>query len=275
VFVEDAPCLASRRRSRATQPPALEESYAKRAWPSQSFGGILLRSTPLEDRQHPRLPLKLEVEYRTTASFLVAYSMNLSRGGLFLETETPPPAGSRLTLRLVLPGYMPIIEGEVAWVSEDGSGPKGVGIRFLEPFEEQLGILIDALVVGFKGLRVQLFAASRASRSQLTRTLRLFLSSAVVIEAGTHRQASKSFVADGDLCIIDLDGAGPDGLAVLKMAKARPGSPVPVVVLAADDEQKRQAQELGADRVIDTPLAFAEFQDAVIGVLGKPSRIGG
>ena len=46
-----------------------------------------------DDRRQPRLPIQLKVAYRTTGAFLVAYSVNLSKGGIFLETPTPLEVG--------------------------------------------------------------------------------------------------------------------------------------------------------------------------------------
>ena len=41
----------------------------------------------MTEREHERMPYSVQVEFRTPNSFLVAYSVNLSRGGLFLETN--------------------------------------------------------------------------------------------------------------------------------------------------------------------------------------------
>ena len=58
----------------------------------------------MSDRRQPRVPLKLEVEYRTTGAFLVSYSVNLSTGGIFIETNQPQPIGEQMMLKLVVPG---------------------------------------------------------------------------------------------------------------------------------------------------------------------------
>ena len=53
----------------------------------------------MSDREHDRIPFSMQVEFRTASSFLVAYSVNLSRGGMFIETdaEVPMGCGSRST----------------------------------------------------------------------------------------------------------------------------------------------------------------------------------
>ena len=49
------------------------------------------------------MPYTVQVEFRTASSFLVAYSVNLSRGGLFLETEADVPTGAAMTLDFTVP----------------------------------------------------------------------------------------------------------------------------------------------------------------------------
>ena len=50
------------------------------------------------------MPYAVQVEFRTASSFLVAYSVNLSRGGLFIETEVDIPTGSMMTIDFAVPG---------------------------------------------------------------------------------------------------------------------------------------------------------------------------
>jgi uncharacterized protein (TIGR02266 family) len=234
----------------------------------------------LNDRRLPRVPLKLEVEYRTTGAFLVAYSVNLSTGGIFLETELPPDEGTELTLKFLVPGSELItIKGEVAWTREESTGqlpPFGMGIRFVQPAEEELGEIIDRIVSGFKGLKVVVVAPTAQVRSQLARTVRSMLASAAVVEVADSDKAEVAFFDDADLAVIDLDDAGPEGLLALRVAKMRgDGRPIPVIVAARDDEGRIRARELGADEIVANPPAFADFQSAVLRAIGKPSRVGG
>ena len=55
-------------------------------------------------RAHERVRLSLEVAYRSTGSFLISYTVDLSRGGLFVHTADPGPVGSSLELRIAIPG---------------------------------------------------------------------------------------------------------------------------------------------------------------------------
>ena len=58
----------------------------------------------MSEREYDRMPYVVQVEFRTASSFLVAYSVNLSRGGLFIETPSDVPAGAGITVDLTVPG---------------------------------------------------------------------------------------------------------------------------------------------------------------------------
>ena len=72
----------ARRRARSRSTTTRSTSSTRS---STSFYARLPRS--MADRRQPRLPISLEVAYRTAGAFLVSYSINLSKGGIFLETS--------------------------------------------------------------------------------------------------------------------------------------------------------------------------------------------
>ena len=53
-----------------------------------------------ESRRTPRVPVALELEYRSAGAFLVAYTTNLSKGGIFVDTSTPLPIGTVVATKL-------------------------------------------------------------------------------------------------------------------------------------------------------------------------------
>src|SRR5581483_8777925 len=109
----------------------------------------------MSDREHERVPYAVQVEFRTASSFLVAYSVNLSRGGMFLETDAEVPTGALLNLELLVPGTGSIsLLGMVAWRrGPESEGPVGVGIEF-QDVAPQLGSAIDTLVASFHGVQI-------------------------------------------------------------------------------------------------------------------------
>src|SRR5262249_27353737 len=126
------------------------------------------------NRLLPRLPISLEVAYRTAGAFLVSYSVNLSKGGIFIETAQPLEPGEHVTLRFDVPGVGPLeVEGEVAWLrtgSLDGL-PDGMGIQF-EQLDARYGDVIDEMVRSFVGLTVLVVAASPDRLALLGRYVR-------------------------------------------------------------------------------------------------------
>ena len=91
------------------------------------------------------MPYAVQVEFRTASSFLVAYSVNLSRGGLFIETEADIPTGALITVDLDIPTAGQVsLNGVVSWLrgSEltEGmpEGPPGLGIELNEELVQRL-----------------------------------------------------------------------------------------------------------------------------------------
>ncbi len=100
-------------------------------------------------RRTPRSPLVVRVAYATVDALFSEFTRNVNEGGLFIETEAPPPMETRVALEFQLPGSEEPIRarGRVAWIrgASPEEGPAGMGVEF-----EQLGSEarqhIDALV---------------------------------------------------------------------------------------------------------------------------------
>lgn len=105
--------------------------------------------TTAERRRTPRSAMVVRVAYSTVDALFSEFTRNVNEGGLFIETETPPPAETRVALEFKLPGSDEPIQarGRVAWIrgASPEEGPAGMGVEF-----EQLGpdarSRIDALV---------------------------------------------------------------------------------------------------------------------------------
>ena len=229
-----------------------------------------------QERQHERIALAFQVEYRTAGAFLVAFSSNLSAGGLFVETTQPLAVGQAVSLQLTIPGSGPIpVQGVVVWSRPQPSEgkPAGMGIRFSEPLDVQHGEAIDRIVAAFRGLHIVVLAGSNAARMLLVRAVRSTISAATVHEATDADSASKALEKDIDLLVIDLDDAGADGLTALKQARSAP-NPIPVLVTSAFDTSRSHAHELGASETLGNPPAVPDLQAAVVRALAQPARIG-
>jgi len=101
-------------------------------------------------RAAPRVEARMHVCYRQAADEyeLTDYSINVSTGGLFIETSEPLPVDTPLTLSFTVPGYdEPIAcSGRVAWVNfphclKHQRLPPGMGIQFVGLSLEEMAVL--------------------------------------------------------------------------------------------------------------------------------------
>lgn len=107
-----------------------------------------------EKRHYPRAPVRVEVfcedlpaDQRRGSAVLCFYSVNVSVGGIFLESEVPFRSGSRIFLRFTLPdSAQPLrLVGRVVRIS--GRHPEtvpGMGVEF-----EHLGYTEERVIREF------------------------------------------------------------------------------------------------------------------------------
>jgi uncharacterized protein (TIGR02266 family) len=114
----------------------------KRSDRRRSLTPVSLDRRGSERRQHERVLVDMEVDYRADDTFLFAYITDISAMGIFVQTNTPEPVGTRLNLCFRIPpthggdGRLIELEGEVTWINpqrpDDPSGRNpGMGIRFV------------------------------------------------------------------------------------------------------------------------------------------------
>jgi uncharacterized protein (TIGR02266 family) len=228
-----------------------------------------------EFRKFGRVPVALEVRYASTCAFLVAYTTNLSKGGLFLDTPTPLPVGSDIELTISAPHATEpmVVHGRVAWVRDriDAEGhPTGMGVQF-DQLEERYGAVIDHIVSRFEGVCILVVSASSTMRGNIVRALKSIIS-AQVVEAEDITTVVQVLNARVDLAIIDLDD-GEQGEVALLSAKDRAEHSVPVIAIARDEEIRLRGGTLGADEALPSPPAFGSLQQAVIRCLSRPAAV--
>lgn len=223
----------------------------------------------LTRRIYPRAPLELRVHYRTTGSFLVSYTVNLSRGGLFVETDDPLPEGSRVTLRLEVPGAEREVETTalVVWVRRETNEigePPGMGMRF-ERADEDWGDLVDQMVSSFAGLTIAVVAASAARRGTIARLVRGVMSSRV-LELEPATAAGSSAGVQLDLAVVDVDGSD----VARRVVHALRGDGTPVLALAASSAGRDIARSDGAIEALEASPSMGDLRGAVLRALGRP-----
>ena len=110
----------------------------------------------LEDRADPRFRARIAIFNGPDQRRLISnYSVNMSTGGLFIETETILPVDTLLLVKFKLPDDDAIIacNARVAWTNETGhlkkySSPPGMGLQFLNLSLENMYVIRDYLYKG-------------------------------------------------------------------------------------------------------------------------------
>jgi uncharacterized protein (TIGR02266 family) len=100
-----------------------------------------------ERRTWQRIPTRLLVRWASPKEFLVAYSENISRGGIFIATPTPPALREIVELLLELPdGKGPVAAEE----ARQGGKVAGAGLQFIgadDAFRSRLDACIESLLL--------------------------------------------------------------------------------------------------------------------------------
>ena len=222
------------------------------------------------------MPYAVQVEFRTASSFLVAYSVNLSRGGLFLETDADIPTGALVTVDFGIPTAGQVsLNGSVSWRRgiESLEGPPGIGIEFVD-VAPQLGAVIDRLVSSFHGVQILVLSGDRQDRTSLARSIKSIISTAEVMQAADANVATTLMSSEIDLAVIDIDFDVEGGLATLRSAKLQEPA-VPSVALTANPQLHEYARAAGADEIVSNPPPFAELQVVLVRALSKPALVRG
>ncbi len=96
------------------------------------------RRTAPDRREHERVLVNLEVDYKCDDTFLFAYVTDLSAMGIFIQTQKPVEIGTMLNLHFAPGGGPPLdVEGQVMWINpyrpgaRDNQNP-GMGVRFVD-----------------------------------------------------------------------------------------------------------------------------------------------
>lgn len=105
--------------------------------------------------KHPRVPVELPVEYAITDRVVATSCLNISRGGIFVQTPDPPPLNREIVLRFTIPGDpMPLrLRGRVVWSNPHAGRnpfPPGMGVQFVDLGAAQAARL-EAFIASLRG----------------------------------------------------------------------------------------------------------------------------
>lgn len=227
----------------------------------------------MASRDYERAPGRLQVEFRSPTALLVAYSVDLSRGGMFIQCDEELPAeGTPLALDITLPDRSVVsLSGVVAWqrAVRDETGPRGVGVQF-DTFHEELGATIDRLVLSYSGIRILVQCADPGDRKTLLRRLKSIVGTAEVVFANDDSEALGLLQADTDLVLVDVDEDERAALATLRYAHEE--YDIPAIALSEKSGASAELTRQGADEILGNPPNSAALRKAVLGLLSSPRR---
>ncbi|MCE9670010.1 TIGR02266 family protein [Myxococcus stipitatus] len=89
------------------------------------------------DPRAPRVEYELPVAYRSVAGFVTDWAVNLSQGGLYINTDKPLPVDTWVKLLVTLPGaHFPVeLKGRVTRTNAPGtpsSQSPGMAVAFVD-----------------------------------------------------------------------------------------------------------------------------------------------
>lgn len=123
-----------------------DEGPMARTMPEPEAGSGFVEE--IERRKTPRADLVVRVNYQAVDALFSEFARNINEGGMFVETESPQPVGTRVELEFKLPGSdEPLkVAGHVVRTDVvDSHGVCGMGIEF-ESLDANCRDQINAIV---------------------------------------------------------------------------------------------------------------------------------
>jgi uncharacterized protein (TIGR02266 family) len=105
-----------------------------------------------QNRACQRAAVKLSVRFRTAGEFVHEHAINLSRGGIFIRSDDPPPVDTVVEVELQLPdSATPIASSGIVVHCQAPAAGKiaGVGVQFVDAsdlFRESIDRYMDTLL---------------------------------------------------------------------------------------------------------------------------------
>ena len=244
-----------------------------------------------ENRQHDRSAAVIKVNYNTQGELKMDYAQNISRGGLFLATNSPFELGQKIELHLNTHGLERAIAvpGVVRWIGERGTPPvQGIGVQFSldNPIVKSR---IDGMV---KALDAPLTSPHLAETMEAV-TVQVFILdpndfAAKMYADGIYKMARRSegelngpvevsrFSTEKDLLktlserncdvlITELQTDDFDGITLIKSLREGYGDQLPIFAISRPFPRDRfEALEAGATAFLNKPLQMRTLYNTLL-----------
>jgi uncharacterized protein (TIGR02266 family) len=234
-----------------------------------------------EGREFPRFEAVFRVRYGTLDELVVGYGNDLSKGGMFLQTDKFLPVNAVVQLQLEMPddrGEIPVIGRVVHILTEEEAQAQGkaagMGIQFLDLTAERL-VWFESFITRHSEklaaparphrMRVLVVDDVEADRERIAIPFEQrgdqVTRAANGIEALAH-----CLKTPPDVVIADVEMPRMDGWQLLRILRARPSlAQVPITFVSANAGQRErlQAYQLGVDDFIGKPVHTGELMARV------------
>lgn len=243
-----------------------------------------------ENRQFDRATAVIKVNYSDHGALKMDYAQNISRGGLFLATDSEFELGQDIELHLNTHGLDKAIAvpGVVRWIGERGAPPvRGIGVQFKldnpeirsridrmvdavgEPVRSYLAETMEAVSIQIFILDPNDFAAqmyadgiykmARRGEGDLTGPVEVsrFTSPGDLRKTLKERQCSA--------LIIELKSSDFDGVEVIRTLRSEYGERLPIFAIARPFPRDRYAAlEAGATAFLNKPLQMRTLYNTLL-----------
>jgi uncharacterized protein (TIGR02266 family) len=249
---------------------------------------------PAADSRAPRVEATFPVSYENVDQLLVAYSSDLSKGGMFLTTDQFLPVNAVIRINLGLgegSAEIPIIS-RVVYVRDEVAAravgkPAGMGIEFLDMTPECLG-LIEAYIAERIGeiehppeialpkrrLSIMIVDDDHGCRTLAAQPFRTRGDYVRVAPDGFDALA-QCLKETPDVIVSDVHMPRLDGWQLLRMCRSRPTlSSVPFLFLTtlSGEQERLRGYQLGVDDYVSKPFRGKELQARVDRVVERVQR---
>jgi type IV pilus assembly protein PilZ len=92
------------------------------------------------DRRTPRVRCREKIEFHNSKTFVSSCLLDITAGGVFIETDAPLPMDAQCALRLNIPGDQATMNmpGHAVWIKQRANSmPTGMGVHCINLSPEQ------------------------------------------------------------------------------------------------------------------------------------------
>jgi uncharacterized protein (TIGR02266 family) len=116
---------------------------AAKAGPATPIGAVKLKRSEDARRAFPRYQARFQVGWSTVQDFVLEYAANISAGGVFIATESPPELHAVVTVTMELPDGGPPVDAKGRVVhrvsaseAKERKTAAGAGVQFIDSSDE-------------------------------------------------------------------------------------------------------------------------------------------